>query len=221
HYYPAAAILFGSEVHGGYEFAGKQYVGQRYWHNHNGQFDTCIECHMGTQSENKRFDYTGEMHNVHKPSQEDCVYCHGQDVSQPNPGADPEKFKFSGIRPASTPDYNGNGDRTESIEDEIIALEEDLYAQIQVYAATVIGTPIIYDSHSYPYFFADYNGNGIIDEEDGRYEYFDARLLRAAYNYQTSKKEPHGYIHNSKYIAQLLVDSIGHIRGDVSVYKWR
>ncbi|HUU51916.1 MAG TPA: hypothetical protein VMW92_02715 [Candidatus Heimdallarchaeota archaeon] len=221
HYYPTAAILFGSEVHGGYEFAGKEYVGRRYWHNHNGQFDTCIECHMGTQSENKRFDYTGKMHNVQKPSQEDCVYCHGQDVSQPNPGADPEKFKFSGIRPASTPDYNGNGDRTESVQNEIIGLEEALYAQIQIYAATVIGTPIIYDSHSYPYFFADINGNGIIDEEDGGYGNFNARLLRAVYNYQTSKKEPHGFIHNSKYIAQLLVDSIGHLRGDVSAYKWR
>jgi hypothetical protein len=221
HYYPTAAVLFGSQVHGGYEFAGKQYEGQRYWHNHNGQFDTCIECHMGTQSENKQFDFTGEMHNVHTPNAEDCVYCHGQDVSQPNPGADPEKFEFSGIRPASTPDYNGNGDRSESTKEEIMGLEDALYAQIQTYAATVIGTPIIYDEHAYPYFFADYNGNGIIDEDDGAYESFNAKLLRTAYNFHTSKKEPNGFIHNSKYIAQLLVDSIGHIGGDVSVYKWR
>lgn len=225
HYYPTAAVLFGSEVHGGYEFRGKQYAGQKLWHNHNGLFDTCVECHMGTQSEHKRFDYTGEMHNVHKPSQEDCVYCHGQDVSQPNPGANPEKFKFSGIRPASTPDYNGNGDRTESVKNEIIALEEALYAQIQLYAATVIGIPIVYDSHSYPYFFVDTNGNGEVDPGEAiypnKYDFFDAKLLKAAYNFQVSKKEPHGYIHNSKYIAQLLVDSIGHIGGDVSAYKWR
>jgi hypothetical protein len=219
HYFPAAAILFGKEVHGGYEFKGKQYMGQKLWHNHNGQFDTCVECHMGTQSEHKAYDYTGEMHNVHKPNPEDCVYCHGQDVAQPNPGADPSKFKFSGIRPASTPDYDGDGNKTESIESEIKALEETLYAQIQIYAATVIGVPIIYDEHSYPYFFADSNGNGITEEEE--YESFDAKLLRAAYNYQTSKKEPHGFIHNSMYIAQLLVDSIGHIGGDVSAYKWR
>jgi hypothetical protein len=225
HYYPTAAVLFGSEVHGGYEFKGKQYVGQKLWHNHNGQFDTCVECHMGTQSEYKPYDYTGEMHNVHKPNPEDCVYCHGQDISQPNPGADPAKFKFSGIRPGPTPDYNGNGDRTESIESEIKALEDALYAQIQVYAATVIGAPIVYDSHAYPYFFNDRNGNGIVDPGEAiypnLYASFDAKLLRAAYNYQVSKKEPHGYIHNSKYIAQLLVDSIGHIRGDVSPYKWR
>jgi hypothetical protein len=221
HYFPAAAILFGKDVHGGYEFKGKSYAGQKLWHNHNGQFDTCIECHMGTQSEHKAYDYTGEMHNVHKPNPEDCVYCHGQDVAQPNPGADPSKFKFSGIRPASTPDYDGDGNKTESIESEIKALEETLYAQIQIYAATVIGVPIIYDEHSYPYFFADSNGNGIIDEDEEGYESLDAKLLRAAYNYQTSKKEPHGFIHNSMYIAQLLVDSIGHIGGNTSAYKWR
>jgi hypothetical protein len=225
HYYPTAAVLFGSEVHGGYEFSGKQYIGQRIFHNHNGQFDTCVECHMGTQSENKAFDYTGEMHNVHKPNPEDCVYCHGQDISQPNPGADPEKFKFSGIRPGSTPDYNGNGDVTESAKSEINGLEDALYAQIQVYAANVIGRPIVYSAYSYPYFFYDRNGNGIVDPgEDiypNLYASFDAKLLRAAYNYQVSKKEPHGFIHNSRYIAQLLVDSIEHIGGDVSAYKWR
>ena len=225
HYYPTAAVLFGSEVHGGYEFKGKQYMGQKLYHNHNGQFDTCVECHMGTQSENKPYDYTGEMHNVHKPNPEDCVYCHGQDISQPNPGADPAKFMFSGIRPGPTPDYNGNGDITESIESEILGLEEALYAQIQNYAATVLGAPVIYDSHAYPYFFNDRNGNGIVDPGEAiypnLYASFDAKLLRAAYNYQVSKKEPHGYIHNSKYIAQLLVDSIGHIGGDVSPYKWR
>lgn len=225
HYYPTAAVLFGTEVKGGYEFNGQQYSGQKLYHNHNGQFDTCVECHMGTQSEHKAYDYTGEMHNVHKPNPEDCVYCHGQDVSQPNPGADPAMFKFSGIRPGSTPDYNGNGDRNESIESEIHGLEKDLYAQIQVYAATVIGMPVVYDSHAYPYFFNDLNGNGEVDPGEAiypnRYVSFNAKLLRAAYNYQVSKKEPHGFIHNSRYIAELLVDSIGHIGGDTSDYTWR
>ena len=43
----------------------------------------------------------------------------------------------------------------------------------------------------------------------------------AAYNYQVSKKEPCGYIHNATYIAQLMVDSIGALDGDVSAYTWR
>ena len=221
HYYPAASVLFGSDVHGGYEFQNKIYAGQREWPNHNGKFDTCVECHMGTKSDHKKFDFTGRLHYVEKPNQEDCVYCHGQDVSQPNPGADPAKFKFSGIRPYTTPDYDGDGVITESVENEIKGLEEALYAQIQAYAANVLGAPIVYDADSYPYFFDDLNANGIADPEEEGYSQFNARLLRAAYNYQLSKKEPHGFIHNSRYVAQLLVDSIEHIRGDVTPYTWR
>ncbi|MFQ6108161.1 MAG: multiheme c-type cytochrome [Candidatus Aminicenantales bacterium] len=225
HYYPVGAVLFGSEVHGGFEFEGKIYAGRTLFPQHMGKFDTCVECHMGTKSEREPYDYTGELHNVHKPDPEDCVYCHGQDVSQPNPGADPTKFKFSGIRPAAIPDYDGDGNSSESIKDEIKGLEEALYAQIQTYAANIIGAPIVYDPHSYPYFFYDLNANGDVDPGENiypnRYASFNARLLKAAYNYQMSKKEPHGFIHNSRYIAQLLVDSIENIRGDISRYTWR
>jgi len=227
--------LFGTEVKGGYEFEGKTYVGRRTWPNHLGLFDTCVECHMGTNSPRKLLGQDDQMfitgipnytdHNVYKPNPEDCVHCHGQDVSQPNQGADPAKFKFSGIRPATTPDYDGDGNTSESIEDEIKGLEDALYAQIQIYASNVLGYPIIYDSHGYPYFFNDKNGNGEVDPGEAifpnRYTQFDAMLLRAAYNLQTSKKEPHGFIHNSKYVAQLLVDSIEHLGGDVSAYTWR
>ncbi len=233
HYFPAAAVLFGSEVHGGYEFEGKTYVGRRTWPNHNGLFDTCVECHMGTNSTRRTAGQSSKMfiagipnyndHNVQKPNPEDCVYCHGQDVSQPNQGADPSKFKFSGIRPATTPDYDGDGNTKESIDDEIKGLEDALYAQMQTYGAS-IGAPIIYDSNSYPYFFKDTNGNGEVDPGEATrangYS-FDAKMLRAAYNLHTSKKEPHGFIHNSKYIAQLLVDSIEHLGGDISPYPWR
>lgn len=233
HYFPVAAILFGTEVKGGYEFEGKTYVGRRIWPNHNGLFDTCVECHMGTNSPRRASTQSGKMflagipnysdHNVHKPNPEDCVYCHGQDASQPNQGADPTKFKFSGIRPASTPDYDGDGKTSESLEDEIKGLEDALYAQMQNYG-TSIGAPIIYDSHSYPYFFKDTNGNGEVDPGEATrangYS-FDAKMLRAGYNLHMSKKEPHGFIHNSKYVAQLMVDSIEHLGGDVSAYTWR
>ncbi|MCX5895552.1 MAG: hypothetical protein NTZ51_06960 [Proteobacteria bacterium] len=78
---------------------------------------------------------------------------------------------------------------------------------------------------TYPYFFNDTNGNGKEDPGEvtfaNRYVDLDAEMLKAAYNYQTSIKEPAGYIHNAKYIAQLLVDSIGALGGDVSTYTWR
>ena len=225
HYYPTAAVLFGSEVRGGFEFAGKIYRGREIFPNHNGKFDTCVECHMGTESDKKAYDLTGQMHDVQSPDPEDCVYCHGQDVSQPNPGADPAKFAFTGIRPASIPDYDGDGNISESTQDEIKGLEEALYAQMQAYAANIIGAPIVYDSHTYPYFFNDLNENGEVDPGENvypnRYSSFDSRLLKAAYNYQLSQKEPCGFIHNSHYVAQLLVDSIDHLHGDISTYTWR
>ncbi len=224
HYYPAAAVLFGSEVHGGFEYPGKVYSGQQIFPNHMGKFDTCVECHMGTKSDLKPYDYTGQMHSVAKPDPRDCVNCHGQDISQPNPGSDPAKFKFSGIRPASIPDFDGDGNRSESIKDEILGLEEQLLDLIKKYARDKLGAPIIYDSHSYPYFFFDSNGNGAIDPGENIYPnryLFDARLLKAAYNYQLSHKEPHGFIHNARYIAELLVDSIVSLGGDPANYPWR
>jgi len=224
HYFPAAAIFYGGEVKGGFQFKDKTYAGRKFYPNHMGLFDTCVECHMGTNSPHKPYDMTGEMHNVHKPNPEDCVYCHGQDVSQPNPGSDPAKFKFSGIRPATTPDYDADGNKKESVESEIKGLEDALYAEIQAFAADR-GMPIVYDSHAYPYFFHDTNGNGTVDPGEGiypnKYNFMQARLLKASYNYQVSKKEPHGFIHNSRYIAQILVDSIEHLGGSVSKYTWR
>jgi hypothetical protein len=225
HYYPVGAIMFGSEAKGGYEFAGKSYAGRRYWPNHNNMFGTCVQCHMGSDSPRQKENGDFSDHNVVKPNPADCVYCHGQDVAQPYPGANPAMFKFSGIRPATTPDYDGDSNTSESIEDEIKSLESTLYSMIQFYAANTIGSPIVYDAHAYPYFFNDKNGNGTTEPNEAiypnLYNKFDANLLRAAYNYQTSKKEPHGFIHNSRYIAQLLVDSIGHLGGDISIYTWR
>jgi len=218
HYFPTAAVLFGSEVHGGYEYSGKTYAGRQMFPNHDDRFVTCVQCHMGTMGKSPN---TG--HNVQKPNQADCVNCHGEDVSQPNPGSDPSKFKFSGIRPANIPDYDGDGDRTESMKYEIKGLEEVLYAQMQL-RSKLIGAPLVYDSHTYPYFFKDNNGNGVVDPGEAIYPNgykFNAKLLKAAYNYQMSKKEPHGYIHNARYVAQLLVDSIGDLGGNVAPYSWR
>ncbi len=223
HYYPAGASLFGHEVEGGFEYGGKNYVGRNLYPNHMGKFDTCVECHMGTKSEHKPLDYTGKMHNVEKPDPRDCVYCHGYDISQPHPGSDPDKFEFSGIRPASIPDLNGNGIVTESIEDEILGLEAQLYAALQAEGLR-IGAPIVYDAHTYPYFLGDLNGNGIADPEEATRSNgytFTAKMLKAAYNYQFSSKEPHAFIHNPIYMAQLLVDGIIDLGGDAKKFAWR
>lgn len=218
HYFPSAAVFFGKDAKGGYEYPGKTYAGQKLFLNHGGNFDTCIECHMGTKGASNRYG-----HNLQRPNPADCVLCHGRDVSQPYPGRDPDKFHFWAIRPGSVPDYDGDGNTDESLKSEIQGLEGALYYQIQAYAYSM-GKPIIYDSHAYPYFFNDKNGNGLSDPGEAiypnRYK-FTAGLLKAAYNYQVSRKEPNGYIHNSMYIAQLLVDSIGDLGGNVAPYTWR
>lgn len=218
HYFPAAAVFFGTEAKGGYEYPYKTYAGRSMFAMHGDKFDTCVECHMGKQGA----EY-GIGHNVQKPNPNDCVICHGRDDAQPYPGRDPSMFMFSGIRPGSTPDYDGDGNVTESIKSEIQGLENALYKQMQAYGLAT-GNPILYDAHTYPYFFKDKNGNTLVDPGEANYgnRYkFDAIMLKAAYNYQVSLKEPNGFIHNSLYIAQLLVDSIGDLGGNVSPYTWR
>ena len=222
HYYPAAASYFGHEVQGGYEFSGKSYTGQNAFNSHLGIFTDCVECHFSTKSFNRKQDDSDDMFHNAAPSKEDCAACHVNDIAQPHPG-ESSRFEFEGIRPAHTPDYDADGNTSESLEAELDGLEEELYAQLQAYGRSV-GRPIAYDEHAYPYFFNDLNNNGIVDpaEADFSNNYqFDAASLRAAYNYQFSKKEPCGYIHNALYLAQLMVDSIGHLGGEVKKFTWR
>jgi hypothetical protein len=223
HYYAAAASFFGHEVQGGYEFGGKSYTGRNIFTNHSGMFTTCVECHFSTKSFNRKQDNSDDMFHNAEPSKEDCVLCHGQDIAQPHPGSDPNLFEFEGIRPAQTPDYDADGDTRESLASEIDGLEAALLAQIQVYGNS-LDAPIAYDANSYPYFFNDLNGNGLVDPDEASRTNgyaFNAPLLRAAYNYQFSIKEPCGYIHNALYFAQLLVDSIEHVGGKIAKYTWR
>jgi hypothetical protein len=87
-----------------------------------------------------------------------------------------------------------------------------------------VGRPISYDGNTNSYYFYGLNGNGIVDPNEtgdaSRYS-FDARGKKYAYNLQLSKREPHGFIHNARSIAELLVDSIQHLEGDVAKYTWR
>jgi hypothetical protein len=157
-------------------------------------------------------------HRVTTPNPNNCV-CHAGDVSQTG------DFEIANIRPATgfgSTDFDGDGNKTESLKSEIAGLEDILYAQIRTYSATTLGKFIVYDGAAYPYWFVDTNNNNIHDTGEGSYTTFDAALLKAAYNYQFSKKEPCGYIHNSLYLAQVLADSTIDIGGTVpNVGVWR
>ena len=132
-----------------------------------------------------------------------CGKCHGA-------GKAPQD-----IRTNPRTDYDGDGDIYEGIAGEIETLAEILYVALQNYVATVAGTPIIYDSHSYPYFFVDTNGNGLVDVGESsygnRYNAFTPRSLKAAYNYQYAQKDPGAYAHNGEYVAQVLSATIADI----------
>lgn len=186
HYYAAAASLYGSEVHGGYEFDGQGYQ-MRFRHVEG--VDTCVDCH--------------NPHTL-QVQIETCTTCH-EDVED---AGDLREIRMQG----SMIDYDGDGDIREGIAGEIETLQETLYAAIQAYASEVAGTGIIYDEHSYPYYFIDTNGNGEADEDeingDNGFNAFTPRLLQATYNYQVTKKDPGNFAHNAKYHIELLYDSI-------------
>ena len=82
---------------------------------------------------------------------------------------------------------------------------------IQEYASQELEQPIGW-ADQYPYLFKDTNNNGEIDGEEAafpnQYDMYTPRLLRAVFNFQFSAKDPAGYVHNGKYVLQLLYDAI-------------
>lgn len=182
HYFAAAATQFGTQAQGGYEYEGKAYDVK---FAHVEGFDACIDCH--------------DSHTLEIKVQ-DCTGCHS-DVASVD---DLKNVRMQG----SLKDYDGDGNVEEGIYYEIESLQEILYSAMQAYAEDATGTPIVYSASAYPYFFADTNGSGEHDEGDESYAGWTGRLLKAAYNYQTSKKDPGAFAHGGKYIIELLYDSI-------------
>lgn len=194
HYRAAAATAYGTVVKGGYEYAGLSYAGE---YRHVAGLQACTECHDA---------HTTQVRG------EECIACH----------RDAQSGQLDRIRMIKV-DYDGDGDANEGLAHEIETLHGALYAQMQAYAKNTAGTAIVYDSHAYPYFFTDANGNGQADPDEAQranvYKTWTPRLAKAAYNYQFVAKDPGGYAHNGNYIVQLLHDSIADLGGDTSKMK--
>jgi hypothetical protein len=183
HYFAAGASMFGSEAQGAYQYDGKEYNG-RFQHV-PGMVSVCTDCHA--------------PHTL-APDTTLCSTCH-QGIES-----------VEDIRMTSG-DFDGDA-AEEGLAGEIETLEEDLLVAIQAYATNTVGTSIAYNGAAYPYFFVDTNGNGVVDPDEGdRYATWTPRLLRAAYNYQYVQKDPGAFVHNGKYIAQTLYDSLEDIGG--------
>ena len=194
HYLGAGATLFGADAAGAYQYPDKEYVGQNMHAAPTGAMNKCKDCH--------------DVHAL-QPKLEACATCHGT--------SDPEALRA----PGDTVDYDGDGNVTEGTKGEIETMAEALYAEIQKYAEATAGTPILYDGHSNPYFFVDADKDGAADTNDDgaiRYNAWTPRLLRAAFNYQYSQKDPGAFVHNPQYVMQFLYDSIADLGGDVSNY---
>jgi hypothetical protein len=196
HYFAAAATLFGTDVKGGYEYdfqPGAGGAGGAPAYRGENPFTSHGTVLNDCIACHMNADVDDDKNHTFMPELASCAPCHG------NP-------------PPSFPELTGTpGTNFDDIE----TLLGELLPLIETYANDVIGMPIVYSSN-YPYFCND-NGNPC-NFANG-YKDFDAKLLRAAYNYQTGQKEPAGYIHNGAYIKQLLFDSITDLGGTPSVTR--
>ena len=185
HYFAAAASLYGGETKGGYQYAGKSYDAK---FRHVEGYNTCVGCHNPHTTELKI---------------EQCAGCHEGVASKD----DLKKVRMNG----SLADYDGDGNVTEGISEELDGMRAILLTAIQAYAKDVAGAAIGYNPAAYPYFFNDTNADGQISDDeansDNAYKSWTGRLLRAGYNYQTSVKDPGSYAHGGKYMIELLYDS--------------
>jgi len=186
HYFAAAATLYGNEAMGGYQYEGKSYDAK---FDHTEGYSTCVGCHNPHSTEVKV---------------EQCSLCH-EGVKTVD---DLKKIRMV----SSVPDYDGDGNNTEGMYDEITGLRESLMSAMVAYAKDVAGTGLVYDVEAYPYFFTDKDGDGKADVDDKNasvsFKAWTPRLLKAAYNYQVATKDPGAFAHGNKYIVQLLYDSI-------------
>lgn len=189
HYYYAASTLYGSEAKGGYEYADAAYVGKFY---HAEPVQSCIQCHDPHSLRINR-DFEGENVSL-------CATCHSNVTEY----ADFKEIFMDSV------DYDADG-TVEGLYHEIQGVQVVLYDALKLYAAEVVGVPLIW-ADSNPYLFIDTNGNGQADADEvdraNAYTAFTPRLMRAGFNYQFSIEDPGAYVHNGKYVLQLMYDSI-------------
>lgn len=194
HYKAAGGVKLGTLAKVGYEYTGKSYSGEWLFHG------KCVNCHDGAATN-------------HTFLPKDNMLCTDGCHAQGGPSIDPNT-----IRTTKHPlDYDGDGNATETLHDELQTMADDVLAQMQANALANVGTGICRSSSAYPYWFKDNNNNGVCDGAEAifpnRYNLFTPALLKAAHNYQLFYTEPGAWAHNFDYMAQLLIDTYEDLGG--------
>ena len=189
HYAFSAAVWLGGETHGGYEYEGKFYTGR---FEHANGVQTCTQCHDPHSLSMRK--------NQADPNAELCAICHPNVTGI----ADYRNIIVEGS------DYDTDG-TVEGMYHEIRGMRDLLMQSMQLYTKEKFDIGIGW-ADKFPYLFVDTNQDGTLSDDEAisanAYKSFTPRLLRAAFNYQFSVKEPAGYVHNGRYVIQLLYDSI-------------
>jgi hypothetical protein len=179
HYVPVLATFYGNDAKQGFQ----------YQTDPSGNPLT----YVGKNNLMTGYDTCIKCHNPHttqvKP--EKCVSCHTGVTTTDD---------YRNIR-VTTSDYDGDGNTSEGIYTEIEGVKAKLYQAIQNYASlqrAIVFSPAT--SSTSPWRRGD--------DTTKVYDKFTPRLIKALYNYHLSYREIGAYVHNSKYIIELLYDSI-------------
>jgi predicted CXXCH cytochrome family protein len=195
HYLPAAATRQGNAAKVGYEYDGKAYAGPL---KHTGGVQ-CTSCHSPIASQHSFL--------VADAFPTTCRNCH----ADANGNAD-------AIRLVRVLDYDGDGNVSEPLRDELRGLGDRLLVAMGASAAG----GLCYAEAVYPYFFKDADGDHKPQcapaeaVAAGKFAAWTPALMKAAHNYQLTRKDPGAWAHNFDYAAQLLYDSIEASGGDVT-----
>jgi hypothetical protein len=156
-------------------------------------------------------EYAGKFNHV--KGFEGCADCHDAHTLKPKLDA------CKGCHNVDDPTLITKKDAKEPIFVTFEAMKARLLEGIQAYAKDVAKAPIAYSASSYPYWYADKNGNGKVDAGEPTFSGWTPRLLKAAYNYQAFTKDPGAYVHNNVYVMQVLFDSISDLKIKVPTLK--
>jgi predicted CXXCH cytochrome family protein len=196
HYLPAAGVKLGAAAAVGYEYPQATYAGPL---THTGGVQ-CTSCHDPRSSKHSFL--------IHDAWEGACRSCHA------DANGDPKL-----IRLRHRGDYDGDGNTTEPLAQEIAGMAARTLRAMQVAAGT---GALCYSPTTHPYFFkdTDANGDGTCSAAEAvstnRFSAWTPALLKASHNFQLSQKEPGAWAHNFDYIGQLLYDSTMDLSGAVS-----